>query len=549
MRPTRLVAVTALLALAACATPRARLWDGMGDHHLTVDPATPATEVSSADALARRYFDQGVALSYGFNHDEAVCSFREASRLDPGFAMAYWGEAYALSPNINLPMDEDHGRQAYAAIQKARANAAGATELERDLIEALARRFEDPPPADRVRLDRAYADAMRALWHKYPRNDDVGFLFADALMNLHPWDLWTPDFEPKEDTPELVATLEAVLALNPEHPGANHFYIHTMEASGNPARAEPSADRLGRLVPGIGHMVHMPSHIYVQVGRFTDSMRVNEKASDLDRGYFATVGDQGVYHFYHAHNNHFRVWSAMYQGRYEDALYSCKRTLDELPAHFHADPGAAEWLVMDVHVNLRFGKWEAALALPMPRQDQPYAVAMWHYGRGLAYANTGRIAEARAEAEAFEREFAKVPEDQTVFIVPARDVLKVAREMLAGETEYHAGNHEEAFARLRKAVEAEDALRYSEPSPWMMPTRHALGALLLEQGHVDEAEACYRHDLRQHPGNGWSLHGLADCLEKRGVTAEAADVRKQFDKAWANATVEIKASCYCADHM
>ncbi len=484
-------------------------------------------------------------LCYAFNHDEALRSFESAAALDPNCAMAYWGQAYALSPNINLPLPAANAERAFTAIRAAVARKEGATPVERDLIDALAQRFESPPPEDRNRLDQAYAKAMAGLWRKYAADDDIGVLYADSLMNLNRWNQWTADFKPTENTPEILAALERVMELNVDHPGANHLYIHAMEASSKPGRAEAAADRLGGLVPGSGHLVHMPAHIYIQVGRFADSMACNARASQLDRDYFARTGTQGIYHFYHAHNNHFRVWSAMYQGRYEDALDSCATTLRDLPAPLHAEPGSAEWLVMDLHVHLRFGRWAAVLARKAPRADQPYAVAMWHYARGMAYANTGKPAEARAEAAAFERVVATVPDDMLIFVISVHDVLKIAREMLAGESAFHAGDFEKAFAHLRAAVVAEDALHYSEPSPWMMPTRHALGALLLQHGKSQEAEKYYREDLRKHPGNGWSLHGLAECLDQRNATADAAEVRKKFDAAWSQATVEISSSCFC----
>lgn len=532
------VSLSAIALLASCTTPRAQLFDGMGSH---------SRKVTTSDPLAQRYFNQGLALSYGFNHDEAVRSFEEAARIDPNCAMAWWGQAYALAPNINLPMDAAAGKRAYAAIQEALAHKDKATPKERDLIEALARRFENPPPANRRHLDKAYADAMAALFEKYPEDDDIGVLYADALMNQHPWDYWTKDRQPKRaDTHVLVVTLEKVLDLNPDNPGANHFYIHVMEASPEPAKAEAAADRLGKLVPGSGHLVHMPSHIYVQVGRFKDSVKCNTKASNLDREYFARVGTQGIYHTYHAHNNHFIVWSAMFRGRYEEALDACKTLEKDLPESFLSDPGVAEWLVMDVHVHVRFGRWEEALKVPRPREDQPYAIAMWHYGRGVAFANTKRIAEARTEAALFEKQAARVPDGQMVFIVPAKEVLNVAREMLAGETAFKAGDDDVAFEHLRAAVKADDNLRYSEPNPWMMPTRHALGALLLSRGKVAEAEVVYREDQKRYPGNGWSLHGLAECLERRNA-AEAATVRKKFEASWADATVKIKGSCFCRE--
>lgn len=525
------------LGLGACSAPGAPLFEGMGQHGRTV-----STESSGAQT----YFDQGLALCYGFNHDEGLRSFEEAARLDPDCAMAYWGQAYALSPNYNLPLSPEASEQAYAALEGAKA-AGSASPLERDLIDALGTRFESPPPAERRHLDLAYADAMEQLWERNPTDTDIGFLYADALLNLSPWDLWTSDGQPKENTLEIVATLERVIELDPRHPGGNHMYIHAVEPSPNPERAEAAADRLGSLMPGVGHMVHMPSHIYVQLGRYHDSIKVNRAAIELDREYFARVGPMGIYHGYHAHNHHFLVWSAMFMGRYEDALQGCYDLLEDMPAPMHADPSVAEWLAMDVHVHIRFGEWQAVLDTPKPREDQPYAVAMWHYARGMAYANTDRIEEARSEAALFEQVAADVPAEQLVFIIPAQDVLDVARHMLAGETLYWAGQTERAFDELRAAVAAEDALGYSEPSPWMMPTRHALGALLLKEGHVEEAEQAYREDLSKHRENGWALKGLAECLEQRGETSRAESVRNRFDVAWGHATVSIEASCKCAE--
>ncbi len=531
-----------ILAVAACTPKQALLFEGTGSHTRTV---------TTRDPLAQQYFDQGLALSYGFNHDEAVNSFKEAARIDPDCAMAYWGLAYAAGPNINWwkPFPEQEAA-AYEAIQTALKLSGHATPVERDLIQALSVRFDGSAPEDRTQLNRAYADAMAEVWKNYPEDADVGFLYADALMNLNPWDQWTPapDFEPKENTLEIVATLERVMQLDINHPGANHFYIHVIEASADPGKAEAAADRLGSLTPGLGHMVHMPSHIYVQVGRFEDSIRVNEDASRLDREYFAKAGDQMGYHFYHAHNNHFRVWSGLYTGNYDDALEAARLTLEDLPDAFESSPDAAQWLTMELEVYLRFGEWQEVLNLPKPLEDQHYAVAMWHYGRGIAFANTERISQARVEAELFEQEVARIPQDQMVFIVSALDVMDVAREMLAGEIEYKAGNIELGFEHLRKSIVAEDALRYSEPSPWMVPTRHSLGALLLEQGgeeHIKEAEQLYREDLMESPENIWSMAGLMECLQRQGKDDEARALSARFDRAKAFASVTVQSSCPC----
>jgi tetratricopeptide (TPR) repeat protein len=515
---------------------RAPIFEGMGNHR---------RKVSTSNAEAQRYFDQALALCYGFNHDEAANSFTEAARLDPGCAMAYWGQAYALGPNYNLPYDEGQHRQAYAAIQKAIEKKPSASPAERDLIDALAARFEDPPLEDREHLDKAYGDAMAEVWKKHPNDTDIGVLYVDARMNQNRWNLWTKGGKPNTHTLEIIATLERVFELDINHPGANHLYIHAIEPSPNPGKAEAAADRLGALVPGSGHLVHMPAHIYVQMGRYMDSIACNRKASRIDREYFARVGTKGIYHFYHLHNTHFLIWSAMYAGRYEDAVTACDQMVKDVPDQFLGVFEAAEFLSSKLHVLIRFGRWEEVLATPAMPENQPYARAMWHYARGIAYANTGRYKEATEEARKFENQAAAVDEDSEMRYVPALEVLNIAREMLAGETAFKQGDHEIAFKHLTAAVATEDALHYTEPSPWMVPTRHALGALLLQQGKIEEAEKCYRKALKLRPGNGWALHGLAECLERRDQKEAAAKVRKQFDEAWTNATVEIKASCFC----
>ncbi len=537
-----------VLALGCASAPEARapmepalLFEGMGDHK---------RRVSTDNERAQRYFDQGLALVYGFNHDEAAESFSYAAHLDPDCAAAHWGEAYALGPNYNKdhPSAEQNERS-LAALERAR-RARNASPVERDLIAALALRFTDPQPKDRTALNEAYAGAMGELWKKYPEDDDIGTLYADALMNLNAWKLWSKDGKPRRHTEEIIATLKRVLKMNVNHPLANHLYIHALEPSPNPKRAEEAADRLAGLVPGIGHLVHMPGHIYMRIGRYMDSVETNRKATALDRAYFARKkGTQGVYHWYHAHNEHFLAWSAMYAGRYEDAVLACERIVAALPEEFLSKPPAAEYVTSIYHVYVRFGKWGQLLAAPPPPSTRHYALAMHHYGRGIAYANTARFGEARSEAAAFERHAAAVPRDMATRRVPAHDVLEVARQMLAGETAFLSGDErqdkEKGLEHLRRAVSAEDGFRYQEPSSWMMPARHALGALLLDAGEVEEAEAVYREDLELHAENGWALNGLAECLERQGRTGEAADVRRRFDDAWSHATVKTNASCYC----
>ena len=533
-----------VLALGCASAPEARapmepalLFEGMGDHK---------RRVSTDNELAQRYFDQGLALAYGFNHDEAAESFSYAARLDPDCAAAHWGEAYALGPNYNRARrSAEYNERALAALERAR-RARNASPVERDLIDALARRFTDPRPKDRTALNEAYAAAMGELWKKYPDDGDVGTVYADALMNLNAWKLWSKDGKPWRHTEEIIATLERVIAANVNHPGANHLYIHAIEPSPNPARAEAAADRLAGLVPGIGHLVHMPGHIYTRIGRYMDAIETNKKATALDRAYFARKkGTQGLYHWTHAHNEHFLAWSAMYAGRYEDALLSCERIVAAVPEEFRDKPLAAEYVTSIYHVYVRFGRWEQLLAAPPPPSKHPYALAMHHYGRGIAYANTARFGQARSEAAAFERHAAGVPKDMVNRRVPAHDVLEVARQMLAGETAFQSGDEEKGLEHLRRAVSTEDGFRYQEPSSWMMPARHALGALLLDAGEVEEAETVYRKDLQLHAENGWALNGLAECLESLGRTDEAADVRLRFEDAWSHATVKTNASCFC----
>jgi tetratricopeptide (TPR) repeat protein len=523
--------------LAPYSEAKAPLFEGMGNH---------TRDVTTSNPEAQRYFNQGYALALGFNHDEAVRSFAEAAKLDENCAMAYWGMAYALGPNFNLPMEGEAGQRAYQAIQEAVARKEHASEVERDLIDALAQRYSYPPASNQARLDLAYANAMRALWQKYPEDTDIGYLLAEALLVLNPWDQWTKTGEPKHHTLEVVATLERLLELDANHPGANHLYIHAMEGSQTPEKAEAAADRLGALIPGIGHIVHMPAHIYMRVGRYKDSLRVNAEATALDTAYFKQVGPMGIYHVYQVHNDHFLAWGSMMIGRDRDAIRYADQMVENLPEWAQGIPDLAPFMSMKLEVYIRFGRWQDILQSPRPREDQPYCVAMWHYARGIAYANTGNILLARDEAKHFNTWAGGVSSSQTILgIGSARDVLKVAREMLAGETEYKAGDVERGFRHLRAAVEAENALPYTEPSPWIVPTRHALAALLLEQGRVEEAESIYRYDLTWYPENGWSLHGLAECLEKRGEYAEAADVRERFKKAWADATVVIPGSCFC----
>jgi len=526
--------------LAACVAAPPPLYDGLGDsgHAVTTD-----TE------LAQQYFDQGLALCWGFNHDEARRSFDEALRLDPDCAMAAWGLAYVLGPNINRPMaDTEQAERAYAAAQRALAMSDRASELERALIEALAQRFTDPAPEERGELDLAYADAMREVWVRFPEDPLVGTLFADALMNISlDWRAWGRDEERGEHTPEIVATLEGVIAMAPDHAGANHFYIHAVEGSDRPERALVSADKLEGLMPAAGHLVHMPSHIYVRLGMYDEAVAANARAITRDDAFFAQAPRQGIYHLYRAHNHHFLAWSAMFRGSRADALEAARAMESKMPTGSELEelPGLEAYLFVPMHVMLRFGMWDEMLAEPFPDERYAIATALWHHGRAIAYANTGRLADARSEAERFEAVAATIPDTEKVRRARIATFLEAARQMMEGELLYKEGEREAAFAALRKGIEAEDSMPYAEPPSWMQPIRHALGALLLEDGRVAEAEAVYRADLDRHADNVWSLHGLAECLRLQGEDAEARGVENRLQRVGEHADVEIRASCFC----
>jgi tetratricopeptide (TPR) repeat protein len=462
--------------------------------------------------------------------------------------MAWWGVAIANGPHINNPaMDEEQSRDAWDALEKARALAAKASPLERELIEALGARYASPPPADRRALDEAYAAAMRKVWAAHPKDADIGSLAAEAMMDTQPWDLWTQDKKPKGAALEIIATLESVLALDPMHPGANHLYIHAMEASTTPERAIPSADRLRTLVPGAGHMVHMPAHIYSRTGRWADASEANMRAIDADREYRARSPEQRFYRIYMAHNHHFLAWSSMMEGRSEPSLRAAREMIAGMPPEFVEALAffADGYMTIAMEALMRFGKWEAILAEPEPPTYLPITTAHRHFARGVAFAATGRIAEARAEYDAFTRATANVTEAMIVGNNSARHVLSIADQMLAGEIAFRDGKIDEAVARLTEGVRLEDQLKYNEAPDWIQPVRHTLGAVLLNAGRVAEAEAVYRDDLAHNPENGWALYGLAQCLRARDAEADAAKADARFAKAWSRADVELHATCFC----
>ncbi|MBL8963692.1 MAG: tetratricopeptide repeat protein [Phycisphaeraceae bacterium] len=518
---------------------RPQLLPGMGSHRRTV--TTTSDE-------AQRYFDQGLTLAYAFNHDEAIRSFTEAGRLDPGCSMAWWGVALCHGPHINNPaMPPDRVAAAWAALEKARAAAVNASEVERALIEALAHRYTPVMVDDRGPLDEAYAAAMRRVWERFPGDPDVGTLFAEALMDLRPWDLWSPSGEPRPETPEVLATLERVLAMQPTNPGANHLLIHAVEASPHPERADAAADRLRTLVPGAGHLVHMPAHIDVRRGRWSMAADQNIASIEADAAYRRLAPHQEFYRLYMVHNHHFLAYASMMEGRWEVAQKAAREMLAGVPKDFAGNHGEMldPYAAIEIEVLMRFGRWEQLLAYPEPASNLPITRAKWRFARAASLAALDRVAEAQREQARFREAVEAIPPGAMMAINLAAEVMRIAEHMLSGEIAYRRGRIDEAVSELRRAVQVEDTLRYMEPPDWIQPVRHTLSAVLLDAGRVSEAAEVYREDLARLPENGWSLFGLAECLKAQGMTAEAAKVRERFGRAWSRADTSIGASCLC----
>ena len=552
------------------------------------DLGTCSRNVSTRSVEAQRWFDRGLVWCYAFNFEEAVRCFRRAVGRDPDCAMAWWGIGYASGPYYNKqwrkfdPLDlaatlskaHDAARQALHRIEHA-------DPVERALIEALARRYPSPTPpgdansrdADLDRWNDDYADAMRAVYQAYPGDPDVCTLFADALMNRTPWALWDLGTgEPAEgaDTLEALDALEGSISAreaagDADHPGLLHLYIHLLEMSAHPERALPAADRLRNLVPDAGHLRHMPTHIDVQCGDYRAVVESNSCAIAADRRFLDREGRGGWHTLSHAHNIHFKLYGAMLLGQHRAAMDAAADMVEAIPESVLRvqSPPMADWLegyvAMQVHAPIRFGKWREIIAMPLPGDRTLYCAttAMLHYARGLAHAVLEDMPAAEAERARFEAAAARVPASRTVFNNTCIDILAIAAQMLHGEVSYRAGEHETAFEHLRTAVRLADELPYDEPWGWMQPPRHALGALLLEQGRVEEAEAVYRADLGlddtliracRHPENVWSLHGFHECLVRRGKQAEAVLVAPRLALALARTDVPIESSCLCRRH-
>ncbi len=517
----------------------APLLEGMGDLHW---------QISSESELAQRYFDQALTLAYGFNHLEAERSFREAARLDDDCAICLWGAALVLGPNINDPVPSaEREANAYETLRAAVTRSQHASEKERALIEALETRYAATPPEDRASLDLAYADAMRSVAKRFRDDLQIQALFAEAMMDTMPWAYWTEDAQPKPLTLEVFETLDHVLERDPDHPGANHFYIHAVEQE-QPERGVVPADNLRRVVPGAGHLVHMPSHIYIRVGRYHDGSSANELAIEADNDYVTQCRAQGIYPVaYVPHNHHFLWATTTMEGRSADALDAARHTAHHVDRSLMREPDMGmlqHFSAIPYYALVRFGKWEEILAEPAPDEDLLYPTAVWHYARGIAYARGQKLREANQELRRV-REIAtdaRLEEIRIWGLNPTSSLAAIAAAVLRAEIAAARKDIKTAVAQLREAIAIEDSLIYGEPPDWFYPVRHNLGAILLEAGRPGAAEKVYREDLARFPDNGWSLFGLAQSLRAQGKTQEAAEVQRRFETAWQYADVEITAS-------
>ena len=518
----------------------APLLKDLGDLHVSVTTRNPESQ---------KYFDQGMRLLYGFNHAEALRSFREAARLDDSCAMAYWGQALALAPNINDPaIGADREQQGYDAIREAAKRRAAANEKEQALIDALQARFAaGVASGDREQLNTAYASAMKNVWSKFPQDPDVAVLYADAVMNTRPWDYWTRDGKPQPGIREAKVALEQAIRQYPDHPGARHIYIHLMEASDEVDLAVPSADRLGRLMPGAGHLVHMPSHVYIRVGRYADAAAANIAAIRADEDYITQCRAQGIYPAaYYPHNIHFLAAAHVMEGRSADALAAARKARLK---HGHALPqeleGFAQILeALPLLAMVRFGQWDAIERETEPAAGPPFVRAMYHFARGMAFSAAGQPARAKQALESSDRlaSGSEIRDTMIWGLNSLADIASIGTSILRGDIASKAGRHGDAITAFQRAVDIEDDLLYSEPPDWPIPPRHYLAHAYLVAGQPANAERVYREDLKRHRNNGWSLKGLEESLRRQGKTADADRVHEYFQRAWQRADVHLTAS-------
>jgi tetratricopeptide (TPR) repeat protein len=513
----------------------AALVEGMGSLHHAV---------STKNAEAQKFFDQGLRFVYAFNHDEAVRSFKRAADLDPDLAMAFWGVAYALGPNINSDVDPEREIAAYNAVERARSLEEKASPAERDYIEALARRYTNDAqakPETLRRLSAEFSSAMGALSKKYPNDLDAAVLYAESMMDLHPWQLWKPDGTPTEGTLEIVSTLESVLKRDPNHVGAIHYYIHAVEASPHPERALPYAARLERLMPAAGHIVHMPAHIYERTGDYAAAAHSNEDAAAADRAYIKTGGAGGLYPLmYYSHNLHFLAIAYSMEGRFADSMRAARQLEANVDPHVKEMPMLEGFDTVVPLLLVRFRRWDDVLKLPEPPASMPATHALWLWSRGVALAATGKGEDAEAAYKNLVAAERSTPADAMDGLNPLTSILKVADNVLAARISAARGDSAGAIELLNAAVAAEDALSYDEPPAWFLPTRESLGGLLLRSGKAAEAEAVFRADLERNRRSGRSLFGLWKALEAQHKTREAEAARREFEAAWKNADTQLR---------
>src|SRR5881392_2246026 len=537
-----------LVALAACV---AALTLHAETEPLRNDLGTYTRKVTTKNPKAQSYFNQGLAFIHGFNHASAIRSFQEAAKADPDCAMAHWGVALAAGPHINYPLvPPPMAELAWKELTLAQQHADNASPVEQALIEALGHRYANPQPQDRAPLDQAYADAMREVWKKYPRDVDVGAFFAESMMDLRPWNQWTLEGQPNPGTEEIIATLDAVLKLNPKHPFANHLYIHAVEASPHPERAIAAADRLRNLQPGLAHNVHMPSHIDIRTGQWLKAVDTNVKAVGADQRYRKIFGQpKGFLNVYVAHNRHMLAYAAMMTGQRDLAMKHIRAMIAELPAEFLSENAlqAEGNVAMPLEVMVRFGLWDDILAEPERYTDKMWFTCAFHHAaRAIAYAAKGDAASARNAQSVFVERAKLVPKEDFVSNNSCEALLAVAIPMVEGEILIAEGKIDSGIEQLRAAIQKEDALKYDEPPGWLIPVHHSLGAVLMKQQRFVEAEQVYRDDLARLPDNGWSLFGLAETLRRQSKNAdEASETQAKFEKVWAKADLNITTSCLC----
>lgn len=503
----------------------------MGTTHLRVTTANPQ---------AQAFFNQGLALVYGFNHAEAVRAFRRAAELDPQMAMAHWGVALALGPNINMPMDAAQGALAYEALRKAQSLASSATERDRAYIDALAKRYTGDPALFGTEQAQAYAHAMKALVQQYPDDLDAATLYAESLMDLRPWQLWSADGKPAEGTEEIMAVLESVLRRDPNHLGANHYYVHTVEASPHPEWALPSAARLETLAPGAGHVVHMGGHIYMRTGDYAAVIATNEKAVAADRVYIEKTGATGVYPvMYAGHNYDFLVTAYSMSGQFDKAMQAARELGGRAEAVIQEMPMVELFLTRTPGVLVRFQKWDQILDLPDPGEERLLLRAFRQYARGLAFAAKGETEQAEQELAALEASIGQMPAEAGFSLNSMARVTTIAATVLKAHIAEAKGDRQGAIEHFRQAVALEDALAYNEPPDWYYPVRESLGGALLRAGRAQEAEVVFREDLERTPRNGRSLYGLAEALRAQGDQAAADEIQRQFESVWHAADTEL----------